>query len=253
MRISVMTHVGSVRERNEDSLLVCDGEERLFAGKTELTKSWSSSRSLIACVADGMGGHSGGAEASRIVCEVLRSRANDLLACKLAAEVETVIQQVIVAVNQAIHAAQARDSALSGMGSTLAGLLISDTQVTSFHSGDSRIYGLKGGFLQQITRDHNQYESMKRHGLEADTSAKALVHCLGGGVSDNFVEIMHLSLMHGFTDYLLCSDGVYEFCDDDTLELALRNHAPEQIQRAVFAAGAGDNLSCVMISLQGRT
>lgn len=251
MRVTVMTHLGRVREGNEDSLVVCGRHNELVCAQREFQKSWLTTPPLLACVADGMGGHRGGAVASRLVCETIEAKAKLFTISDSNLNLDGVIHDTVRAANQAIIATQDKQPSLHGMGSTLAGIYMTETQVTCFHTGDSRIYGLKNGYLQHLTTDHNQFESMNMHGVKADPEAKALTHCLGGGVLDNFVEITHLPRDPGITDFMICSDGVSEFCDEDTIELALREHAPARMNETIFSNGAADNFSYIIINIEG--
>ena len=120
----------------------------------------------IAVVADGMGGHRAGDVASRMAIDRVLGRLRAALG-RFSAGVPQpaalpLAEQAIAEANSAIHAAAHPQSGRSGMGTTLALAFFHGEQVALAHVGDSRIYRLRSGRLQLLTRDdsllHDQIE-----------------------------------------------------------------------------------------------
>jgi len=144
------TDAGLVREANEDSVLETP---RLLA------------------VADGMGGHRGGAVASRLAAETLRA----------VAEVDdpaTALPGAVRCANAAVHSLAGTAPDLAGMGTTVTAVALGDNELTVAHVGDSRLYRLRGGELERLTRDHTPVEELARMGGDGHTIARPLASVL---------------------------------------------------------------------------
>ncbi len=139
------TDVGCVRDHNEDSLVVAPP---LFV------------------VADGMGGHKGG--------EVASTSARDNLLRELEGKTPSVaaLSGAIEEVNRQIYHQQEHDDALTGMGTTLSVLWMSDNFVYIGHVGDSRVYLLRDGEFKQMTLDHSLVEQLVREGVLTEEEAQ---------------------------------------------------------------------------------
>src|SRR5258705_12543745 len=134
--VSSVTHAGKVRVRNEDSCLV----------RTD-TGLWA--------VADGMGGHEAGDLASRILVESLDAIEQPEAALDLLEQCET---QIFRANQQIVDLSRARDGAT--IGTTAAVLLVRDKHYACVWAGDSRVYLINGGAIQQVLRHHTGVEGL---------------------------------------------------------------------------------------------
>lgn len=172
---SAATHVGR-RENNEDNFLHEPGL-RLFA------------------VADGMGGHEGGEVASAIAVQRLREAV-----CEAGtdATAEAVLGSAMERTQAAVCAA--RRGRLKHMGSTLSALLLRPDHAAIGHVGDSRIYRLRRGELELLTRDHSLAEELRRQGLtvgEENMMSHVITRALGPR-SDQFgFGVMLVELLTG--------------------------------------------------------
>ena len=228
-----LTDVGLVRERNEDA---CGqrvfGEGRLFV------------------VADGMGGHAGGATASRLAVEAVE-RALGAAPNDPARQ----LREALEAANRSIYDASRRDSSLAGMGTTGVVLLIADGRGWVANVGDSRAYRLRDGELEQLTRDHSVVAEMVRLGVL--TPAQAAVHprrnevlrSLGTG-PDVDVDVDEVDVAAGDV-FLLCSDGLCGVVDDPAIAALLGDADVEDASRALVEAaigqGAPDNVTVQVV------
>ena len=126
---AIATHPGLVRDSNQDSVLPTSGG--------------TGPGPLLVAVADGMGGHAGGEVASRLAIETI------------AANHDIPVDERVVKANEVISAESLADPVLAGMGTTVSVVEIQqDGAATIGHVGDSRVYLLRSGTLQQLTADH---------------------------------------------------------------------------------------------------
>lgn len=241
--IGVATDPGRVRQGQEDDLLV-DDEISLFA------------------VADGMGGHRGGAIASHLAVETL-----DRLGRERAASEPLTSEWLARAVQQANDAVvdrAAEDPTLKGMGTTLCALALVQGEgyeaLGVVNVGDSRLYLLKDGELEQITEDHSLVATLERQGRL--TRAEAAVHPQRNIVTralgiDSKVMVDSWEIAPVVGDrYLLCSDGLFNEIDDNKIAATLRKladpgEAARELVRLANEAGGRDNITCVVIDIVG--
>ena len=219
-------------------------------------------------VADGMGGCSNGALASKWICEALAE------ACpKFVAEgtsgvtrvrcLNTTLQQVNARIRAYIH-----EKGLKAMGATVA-LLLSDSANRSHaviaHAGDSRVYRLRKELLRCLTRDHTVGEelsrkaSSRREAASLGARSNPLTHILTRAVGTEYkvrAAWKRIDVMPG-DRFLICSDGVHDMLDDGQIAAVMNaGGTPEQIsmrlESEVVAAGAGDNYSIVCIEARAK-
>jgi protein phosphatase len=157
------TDVGCVRQNNEDNF----GYD---------------SRHGIYVVCDGMGGQAAGEVASKIAVDTVLAYFRDAKhngnLPQLGAPLDNLsaranaLASAIQLANTNIHQAAAQDAAHSGMGSTIAAVLVEDNSFSVGHAGDSRIYRLRDGILQQLTRDHSLVMEQVRRGILTQEEAQ---------------------------------------------------------------------------------
>ena len=229
------THVGLVREGNEDSYLCVDG---------------------LYFVADGMGGHSAGEVASEIAVTTL----SDLLSAVVANGLT--VDDLAAAIrhaNTAILSEAVRDRAKAGMGTTLTGLAVADPEhrrALVANVGDSRTYLWRHGELRQITKDHSHVQSLVDRG--AITRAEARVHhqrnivLRAMGIDPDLeVDVFEVDIEDG-DRFIVCSDGLVDEADDDAIELAIRTSAsPQELADSLVVlaneSGGRDNTTVVVV------
>lgn len=224
------TDVGKVRANNQDAPIVSE-KLRLYG------------------VADGMGGHKGG--------EVASTSARDDLLRELEGKTPSVaaLSGAIEEVNRQIYHQQEHDDALTGMGTTLSVLWMSDNFVYIGHVGDSRVYLLRDGEFKQMTLDHSLVEQLVREGVLTEEEAQnhpmrnIITRAIG---TDESVEVDVVVEERRKGDlWLACSDGLHGLVDDLQMRDALRQYAPEKaadvLLKAALDAGGRDNVTLVIV------
>ena len=220
------THVGRVRQVNEDRLL--DRPEHNI---------WA--------IADGMGGHAGGDIAADLAIAALSG---------LAVEGRPMRRDVMEALqdgNRAIVSHNARTSGHSG--ATIVVLALDDRGADIYWAGDSRAYRIRGGVAEQLTRDHSVVQDLVDAGLlaavDADRHPRShiVTRALGAGTD---VEIDHRRTDIEAGDiFLLCSDGFSRGMADDALAAEVSTHGADAsalLRRAVERDGS-DNVSLIVV------
>ena len=200
-------------------------------------------------VADGMGGHKGG--------EVASTSARDDLLRELEGKTPSVaaLSGAIEEVNRQIYHQQEHDDALTGMGTTLSVLWMSDNFVYIGHVGDSRVYLLRDGEFKQMTLDHSLVEQLVREGVLTEEEAQnhpmrnIITRAIG---TDESVEVDVVVEGRRKGDlWLACSDGLHGLVDDRQMRDALRQYAPEKaadvLLKAALDAGGRDNVTLVIV------
>ena len=224
------TDVGKVRANNQDAPIVSE-KLRLYG------------------VADGMGGHRGG--------EVASTSARDNLLRELEGKTPSVatLSGAIEEVNRQIYHQQEHDDALTGMGTTLSVLWMSDNFVYIGHVGDSRVYLLRDGEFKQMTLDHSLVEQLVREGVltEEETQNHPMRNIITGAIgTDESVEVDVVVEERRKGDlWLACYDGLHGLVDDRQMRDALRQYAPEKaadvLLKAALDAGGRDNVTLVIV------
>jgi len=245
LEVVTATHSGMVRSHNEDSI-AADQEVGL------------------AVLADGMGGYNAGEVASGIAVELIKTEMAKALAGRKPEELngqsaERLIAEHAMRANAAIyHAAQSQPQ-YSGMGTTLVVALWHNNQVSVGHVGDSRLYRLRGGVLEQITRDHSLLQEQIDSGMITKEQARysqnknLVTRALG---VDPVVEpeIRDYDTMPGDI-YLLCSDGLNDMVEDEEIALTLQalsanlELAATQLIQAANDSGGRDNVSVILVRI----
>jgi protein phosphatase len=205
----------------------------------------------IWAVADGMGGHSDGAVASRAIVEALSLVPRPRHLGTSAQAVREVLQRVN---RRLLEQAAARpDGDL--IGSTAVVLIALGHHCTVLWVGDSRAYRLRDGDLTQITVDHSQVQALIDGGLlssgDADGHPLSNVLLRAVGSEQDLLVDGQVERLAAGDRYLLCSDGLYRELDGGTLAALLGTAPPsEVVQTLVHQAcerGGRDNVTAVVI------
>jgi PPM family protein phosphatase len=220
-------------------------------------------------VADGMGGHVAGEVASRIAVETIQTFIGETAGAdknrtwpfpfeptisldgnRLKAAFRLANRQIANAMTDAVD--------LRGMATTASALLASRERACVAHVGDSRIYVLRAGKLEQITSDHSWVEEQVRAGAMTPTAARqhpwrnVVTRALAGG-DDPEIDIVELTPTPG-ERFLLCSDGLFTVVPHDTIvrlldERVSLEHVCERLIAAANDAGGPDNVTTLVIEI----
>jgi protein phosphatase len=233
LRAAMATDVGRVRQHNEDAGLVTPH---------------------LVAVADGMGGHAAGEVASALAVDTLRAigDAEELTLAEVLAQV--------AGANQAILDAVADRPAQRGMATTLVGLaqvvLDRERHWAAFNVGDSRVYRLADGRLEQVSEDHSEVAELMARGLLTPQDAlrhparNIVTRCLGRDPLEP-VDSWVFAPAPG-ERFLLCSDGMTNELPDDAIAgLLADGDDPQRIADRLVAeavrAGGRDNVTVVVV------
>jgi serine/threonine protein phosphatase PrpC len=256
MYFAAHTDVGQQREHNEDNYLI-DRKLRLYV------------------VCDGMGGHAAGEVASAVAVRTLSDeirKSQDLIDDYLHGSTggskvskRDIINMLGFAVNCAsrkIHAEASLDEKKRGMGTTLVAALFLGNQAFIIHVGDSRIYLLRNGELEQLTEDHNVYnEFIKKKKIDLGGAAKlapkqAITRAVG--VYEHCEpETLVIDVAPG-DRFLLCTDGLsgyFEAPEGSREELAQKLLDPDSdavvadLVETANSRGGKDNITAVLVTL----
>src|SRR5258708_19752862 len=193
------TDVGLVRSENQDfGIYTTPSEER---------EAHPGGRLLI--VADGMGGHRGGATASRLAGETVKAQ----FPGSETADIAAARRDSLTRANGRISSEAQANPDLRGMGTTTSALAVRGTEAWFAHVGDSRIYMVRGDQIRQLTDDHSLVASMVREGLltskEAETHPRRNVLPHSMGVSEDVeIDVRGPFQMLEADTFILCSDGL---------------------------------------------
>ncbi len=241
MKSVAFTHLGVVREKNEDAIYADDGKQ-------------------LYIVADGMGGYEGGEIASHMALDIV---VKDLQ--EMAGEIDSEqpdtdmlrenLRQAVYHANDSIYQCYQAQEASSPMGTTLTAVYICKQVAYVAHVGDSRAYLIRAGEgMRQITQDHSVTGEMLRHGEitpeEAINHPKRhmLTRAIGYYPLVD-VDIMVLPIQPG--DMLfLCTDGLYNLVSEGTIYQSMVSDGPQAIPKLILAAlenGGYDNISAISI------
>jgi serine/threonine protein phosphatase PrpC len=247
IQVAAKTDVGCVREGNEDN----------FGYDT---------RRGIFVVCDGMGGHSAGEVASKIAVETLLGyfhegpqKGSALPLTKPPENVSTRARNLgdaIQLANKAIRAAAGRDQEQAGMGSTIACVLVDDIFVSIGHVGDSRVYLVREGEIQQLTQDHSLVMQHVRLGLISPENAEEskLQNIITRALGPAEIVEPDLDEMIAAADdvFVLASDGLTRVLADHVILEAVTaavdiKYACNHLIQLAKEAGCDDNITCLLI------
>lgn len=230
--------VGKVREVNED----------YFA-------SFNGSFGSLLIVCDGMGGHKGGDIASRIAVETIKNHFENL---NTNYNIPEEIRKSLETANDSIIQKAKEDTELSDMGSTVVLVLIKDGSAYYVGVGDSRIYRIRDGVIQQITKDDSLVQQMIDSEIitedEAKVHPKKNVITKALGINEKLEPEIYESFKLQEKDKLiLCSDGLTAHVDEKEIFQLTENNTPQEAaQKLVDLAnerGGTDNITVQIASV----
>ena len=227
LRWGATTHLGRVRQGNEDAFMACPD---LFV------------------VADGMGGHNAGEVASAIAVATLSSGARNGVSSP------SDLSLLIRGANAAIYAASNANSDQRGMGTTITALARVNSidsengdrfEVVIANVGDSRTYLMRDHELSRVTLDHSYVQALVNEGFISQSEARVhprrnIVTRALGIEAEVDVDITIVEVRHG-DRFVLCSDGLVDEADDEEITTVLYSHETAQMAAEDLVALANDH------------
>lgn len=208
-----ITDIGMVRNTNQDSYII-----RKYTDKT-----------CLCVVCDGMGGANGGEVASKIACETFAQVIDDFILPFIGQkdkgfsvnDVKKAMKKALLKANDAVYKKAKEDVKLKGMGTTLVASLVIANIVFCLNVGDSRMYFMKGSKIKQITKDHSYVQHLIDIGrITKEDEAYALnknIITRAVGTEITVDPDIYKSPVSDGTFILLCSDGLCNFVNDETI------------------------------------
>ena len=245
--MAARSDVGCERENNEDSYLYwepADDEEFKRKGR-------------LAIIADGMGGHEGGLEASRLAVETVR----EIYDSGFLDDPRAMLIEGFAAAHARILDFAERHPAFYGMGTTCTALVVRGPELYFAHVGDSRLYRMREGRIERLTRDHSYVGRLVESGLvraedaEKHPQRHILTAALGAGLELG-VDGGEPGQVQAGDDLLLCTDGLWGVVTEEELETALRSTPPAECCTALVKLarlrGGPDNITLQVLRV-GQT
>ncbi|HVN41469.1 MAG TPA: Stp1/IreP family PP2C-type Ser/Thr phosphatase [Steroidobacteraceae bacterium] len=242
-----MTDTGRVREHNEDT----------FGTDADIG---------LVVLADGMGGYKAGEVASGITVRTVMGLVKEAVDREdLTAHDQErglsrpgiLLRDAIQRANKLIHHTARSQPNCEGMGTTVVAGLFFNNMLTVAHVGDSRMYRLRAGKLEQVTQDHSLLQELVVRGFytpeeAARATAKNYVTRALGVEPTVEVEIKELPVEKDDL-YLLCSDGLSDMVEDDDIQLTINTFGAnleilaKQLVTLSNDNGGRDNISVVLV------
>ena len=234
-----VSNVGKIRANNQDSG---------YAG------------TYLFVVADGMGGHAGGDVASAIAIHRISEIDKPYTS---AHDAVFALQSALIAANSLLAETVFEHNELTGMGTTVSGILRVGQQIAIAHIGDSRIYRFRGGKLEQISADHTFVQRLVDSGRITPEEAavhprrSVLMRVLGDVDAAPEIDTQVLDTAPG-DRWMICSDGLSSYVSDEKMEHALATvkgtvDAAERLVKESLDAGAPDNVTVVLVDIDETT
>jgi protein phosphatase len=257
LEVAVLSHVGLKRLDNEDR----------FAISTHEVSDKDPTRSLLAIVADGVGGHRAGEVAAQVAVETIQ----ETVARSDARQPVLTLQEAFVAANQAINALANTNRAYHGMSTTAVCAWVIGERLFIASVGDSRAYLHRAGSIQQLSTDHTWVQEaidsglltfeearshpnahvIRRHlgsldGVIPDLRLNLAREEIGGGVVSN----QGMQLLPG-DGLLLCSDGLTDLVEDNEILAAFQGSSLDEALASLVelanSRGGHDNITLVAL------
>ena len=239
-----MTDAGKVREQNEDSVVIVE----------------NASGEVLLSVADGMGGHSGGAIASSLAISHLGKRFKEMGKIGNKEDAINWLKEAVSEANFSLYKYTSENPESIGMGTTIVVAILTDDFLVFGNIGDSSGYVVKNNKLHKITTDHTLVNLLVRSGELTEKEAKdhprknVLMRALGANTS---VEMDIFDVENTVDGILLCSDGLTNMLDDSQIERVLNEDLTEEekVKKLILKSnnrGGNDNISIAYLNKAGE-
>ena len=215
----------------------------------------SSPKGQLFIVADGMGGHKAGREASELAVGTLAQ-------AYYAAPMENIsesLQYAFREANEKIHVKSATNPKYTGMGTTCTALVIKDGHACIAHIGDSRVYRINNQDIIQLTNDHSNVAEMQRRGMITSEEAKhhperSLLYRALGSRAVAEVDIIDDITLGKDEYFLMCTDGLFNHVESEEMKKLVMQKDPqeacEELVKLANERGGLDNITVQVVHVK---
>ena len=242
MQFYGISDIGKKRNENQDKIFVSEENSEL----------------KLFIVADGMGGHSGGALACKKCINVFKKEFNKSKYTN-SEEAKLWLYKMILKANKEIIALGDKDPGLRGMGTTVVSVIVSKNFKVFASVGDSRLYAYNKKSLTQLSEDQTFAAALYKAGYINKKEAKNhprrnMLLCAVGSVPNNALDVQ-IKDIEGNDNYLICSDGLYNMVEDNRIKSILNEDITikEKVDKLIEEAndnGGFDNVSVILLEVE---
>lgn len=235
--------IGLIRKSNEDACR---------CGTFSQNAAW-------AVVCDGMGGVNGGNVASNTaVAKISETMLSGYHEGMNSNAIRELIALAVTQANEAVHNMAGNDVSLTGMGTTVVAVIISDSLIHVAHAGDSRAYLISADEIHRLTTDHSMVQEMVDKGDLTEQQARThpqkniITRALGVEASLR-IDYSEIPASKGCR-LLICTDGLTNYVEEQQILGLARQYSGKQFTEKLVAlaksAGGGDNITVVVLEDQ---
>lgn len=243
-----ITDIGEVRTNNEDNIIY-------FKPHKESVKK---AKGTLAIVCDGMGGHNSGEIASQMAIDaIVKAYYNSK------GSIENTLKKALITAHDKIKRFGEKNQEHARMGTTCTAVVIHNATLYVAQAGDSRAYLINNKRLKQLTKDHTYVQHLVDSGViteaEKENHPNRNMVTMVLGTQNQFVPDTYVfKNAFGPDDtLLLCSDGLYEYVNDQELEsIIMSNNLEDAAQVLIDMAkkrGGHDNISVILVAHKQET
>ncbi len=246
VQVAGLSDVGCQRENNEDSYAYWEP-----SGDDQFQRI-----GRLAIVADGMGGHEGGQEASRIAVEAIQQ----MYAADPNGDPQTLLTAGFREAHNRIFEHSSKDEQLHGMGTTATALAIIGERLAYAHVGDSRLYCVRGQSINRLTRDHSYVNRLVEDGVltpeeaEVHPQRNILTAALGVGPEITPDAPAQSVRVQSGDILVLCTDGLWGLVTDDEIRDTVVKNKPqvacETLVKMAKQRGGPDNITVQVLRVE---
>ncbi len=207
MEMAAITHLGNVRDNNEDAYYLDTEKGKLFA------------------IADGMGGHNAGEVASKMAIEKMLAVFNNQPVDRV--NIISIIRDVFEQASVEIDEMAKTDEHYDGMGTTLTLVFVDKDVLYIGHIGDSRAYMINSSGIKTMTRDHTLVSELVKNGTITEKEARkhpqknVIMKAIGSGCKA--IPDIHEVEIDEESVFIICSDGLTDLVDDLEIQETIKN------------------------------
>ena len=239
VEFGVTSDIGKIRNENQDTFGVFPDVSVRTDGR-------------LFVVADGMGGHKGGKNASEMAVKII----GKVYLANEAMDIEKRLHDAFQTANETIVRESSENVDLSGMGTTCVVLAVKGNSVHIAHIGDSRAYRVSTGMITQLTRDHTAVAEMQRRKILTADEARihpersVLYRALGTRMPAEVDYLPAFDLVVG-DRFVLCTDGLTNMVEDDKIRDCVEQYSPQEacdeLVRLANLRGGHDNITLIVV------